>query len=771
MIRFIGKLAARFGRAIARAGLMAAVTLCTLASAQSTVNYSDMWWYPLESGWGLSLSHHNDQMFGVLYVYDTDGSPMWVTIPGGTFSNEMKLFVGDVYRTTGPSASSFPFDTTRVQHTKVGTATIQFTDANSALLQYSINGNSVQKLITRQSFGDWPSSYPFDATDIWWNPQESGWGLSITRQGGKAFSVAFIHDTNGRPVWVVGPSAIPQTQGFSTVRRYYNWDVYLTRGSPYNLPWRGAELSLTKAGTLIFEHGINSAIIEATLVFRLPSGASVARTVRPMERMSFGTPRVYPNKAIDTTPGHGSQGIPVNSKITVEMGRPLRLPVTGTGATATTKGFFLYDGPSPVIGRTNYVAGSIYTADDVYRTLEFYPSTDLKPETTYRAVIRGQTSTDGSPVEDVEWQFRTGAIPNYRDSPFILFSFRNHFAVEDALGSSPIIRALSEPAYSAFVVSRMISSDGPIHAGDNIWIASQAGIQEVSTSKTYRFAVLDREQMRYRQLVGQFTRTSTSAFRTYACTRDGVRCLIGSTQTDSSGKAIGSTIDVFSTSTGFVERTISIRDSRDGFLWLDAMVAGTDAIYAVFRSSSSETEIELAALSLATGQESGRLRVAAYAARGMAYEPSRGRLWLGTYSRTSPFYAINVIDTATLRSISRVPTGAFGSPGYGVSVIPGTQKLLALDVAHSNIQLLDGDGLALTATLPVPAGNAATITVNSMCVESNGARAWALLEPRGVVEILIEGNSLRLGRRLEVDPQYTGGSSVGDPIEQIKCLH
>ena len=72
-------------------------------------NYSDMWWNPNESGWGVTIADHETQLFAVYYSYDTDGSPLWFTVPGGTFTPDRRYFSGDLYRTTGPSFAG-PFD-------------------------------------------------------------------------------------------------------------------------------------------------------------------------------------------------------------------------------------------------------------------------------------------------------------------------------------------------------------------------------------------------------------------------------------------------------------------------------------------------------------------------------------------------------------------------------------------------------------------------------------------------------------------------------------
>ena len=63
--------------------LAMAMLLPLLAHAE---NYSDHWYNPSESGWGVTIADHDTQLFAVWYAYDTDGSPLWFTVPGGTFN-------------------------------------------------------------------------------------------------------------------------------------------------------------------------------------------------------------------------------------------------------------------------------------------------------------------------------------------------------------------------------------------------------------------------------------------------------------------------------------------------------------------------------------------------------------------------------------------------------------------------------------------------------------------------------------------------------------
>jgi Cytochrome C oxidase, cbb3-type, subunit III len=113
-------------------------------------NFSDLWWNESESGWGLNLVQHaSGQVFGVMYTYEAPDRPLWLVIPGGTWSSSMQ-FTGTLYRATGPLIGAF--DPTKVTVSAVGNATITFSDKDHGVLGFTINGATVTKSITRQSF-------------------------------------------------------------------------------------------------------------------------------------------------------------------------------------------------------------------------------------------------------------------------------------------------------------------------------------------------------------------------------------------------------------------------------------------------------------------------------------------------------------------------------------------------------------------------------------------------------------------------------------------
>lgn len=113
-------------------------------------DFSDLWFNPAESGWGLNLVQHaSGNIFGVMYTYEAPNRPLWLVIPGGSWTTSMQ-FTGGIFRVTGPLASAF--DSAKVIVRAVGTATLSFADRNNGVITFTIDGVTVTKTITRQPF-------------------------------------------------------------------------------------------------------------------------------------------------------------------------------------------------------------------------------------------------------------------------------------------------------------------------------------------------------------------------------------------------------------------------------------------------------------------------------------------------------------------------------------------------------------------------------------------------------------------------------------------
>jgi hypothetical protein len=146
-------------RALASAAVAAVLASpgATLAGSTTHPDYTDLWWNASESGWGVQVNLQADVIFLTLFVYGADGKPVFfvasdlrvapTTAPGET------LFTGTLYRTTGPAFSS-AFNPAAVGVQTVGSATLRFTSPTAGTLIYSVDGATVTKAITRQTWQD-----------------------------------------------------------------------------------------------------------------------------------------------------------------------------------------------------------------------------------------------------------------------------------------------------------------------------------------------------------------------------------------------------------------------------------------------------------------------------------------------------------------------------------------------------------------------------------------------------------------------------------------
>jgi hypothetical protein len=115
-------------------------------------DFTDLWWNPNESGWGLNLIQHaNGVIFAIWYTYDANGKMTWYHVPAGTWTDSM-TYTGTLYAVAGPAFSNPTFNASQVKRTAVGSATLSFSGYSNGTWSYSIDGVSGSKPITRLPF-------------------------------------------------------------------------------------------------------------------------------------------------------------------------------------------------------------------------------------------------------------------------------------------------------------------------------------------------------------------------------------------------------------------------------------------------------------------------------------------------------------------------------------------------------------------------------------------------------------------------------------------
>jgi hypothetical protein len=118
-------------------------------------DYTDQWFNPAESGWGLGVHQQGSVIFATLFVYGSDGNTTWFVAPDVEHvagSAGVDSFAGALYKTTGPVFTAAQFDSSAVRVTAVGTLAFNGQPDGTANVQYSVNSATVTKAIVRQSW-------------------------------------------------------------------------------------------------------------------------------------------------------------------------------------------------------------------------------------------------------------------------------------------------------------------------------------------------------------------------------------------------------------------------------------------------------------------------------------------------------------------------------------------------------------------------------------------------------------------------------------------
>jgi hypothetical protein len=151
-----------------------------------------LWWNPEAAGSGLDIQRTDEGLFLVWYTYREDRSPVWYTAQG---SVEAGRFDGDLleHRWSQDAYAG---------HAAVGTVSIEVLSPERLGLAFSLP----------EGEGQW-TLHPFlvdgrlpeiDHSGAWFQPQRSGFGLSLSHQGDFLFGAFFHYDHDGLPVWAVG---------------------------------------------------------------------------------------------------------------------------------------------------------------------------------------------------------------------------------------------------------------------------------------------------------------------------------------------------------------------------------------------------------------------------------------------------------------------------------------------------------------------------------------------------------------------------------------
>jgi alpha-tubulin suppressor-like RCC1 family protein len=237
-------------------------------------NYGDIWYSVGEDGHGMAMIQKGNLIFLAWYLYDAGGAPQWLVLPSGSWNSTFSEYSGPVYIPRGSFYAAYDERQFNVGN-PVGSVTLRFTGAGSAVLNYSVNGVSGSKNIVRFAFGQPASQAPGQYGDLWYGGAgNNGWGVSVSQQFGQLFVAWYTYDRDGKPLWFVVPA-----------------------GSFNNGLWTGTAYRTT--GTAVLGAAFNPALVRANPVgsvsiqFREIGTSTMTYDIEgqrgsyPLERLNF----------------------------------------------------------------------------------------------------------------------------------------------------------------------------------------------------------------------------------------------------------------------------------------------------------------------------------------------------------------------------------------------------------------------------------------------------------------------------------------------------
>jgi len=97
------------------------------------------------------------------------------------------------------------------------------------------------------------TSFSTDASDLWWNPDESGWGLNLVQQGNLIFATLYVYGADGRARWFVASDM--QAQQVAADRPYnFTGTLYETTGPVFSGPFNPGAVTRRAVGNVAFEY-------------------------------------------------------------------------------------------------------------------------------------------------------------------------------------------------------------------------------------------------------------------------------------------------------------------------------------------------------------------------------------------------------------------------------------------------------------------------------------------------------------------------------------
>lgn len=139
------------GTRVAASKATAATPVDSAHLSLTTTDFSDGWWVPAESGWGVNILHQESVMALAFYLYDGNNQPVWYLGRASFVSAELG-YQGTLSRSTGSGFGVVPYNPSAFTSTLVGSVSFRPTSIYDAVLTYNVGNTAITKNVTRIAF-------------------------------------------------------------------------------------------------------------------------------------------------------------------------------------------------------------------------------------------------------------------------------------------------------------------------------------------------------------------------------------------------------------------------------------------------------------------------------------------------------------------------------------------------------------------------------------------------------------------------------------------
>jgi YVTN family beta-propeller protein len=216
--------------------------------AHSPGPLSGIWFNPNESGWGINFTQRGTNVFAAWYTYDSAGNAKWYVAPNCTMPAQNSCS-GTLYQVTGPVFFGATFDPSKRNVTAAGSMSVNFSSNDAGTFTYNVGSVTRTVAIQREPLASGPAPQ-INYTDLWFNPNEPGWGIAITQQAGVIFAAWYVYDNSGNPTWFVVPNCPVDSTGNRCTSA-----VYRTTGPPLGTSFDSSQVQVIPAGNMVFNFG------------------------------------------------------------------------------------------------------------------------------------------------------------------------------------------------------------------------------------------------------------------------------------------------------------------------------------------------------------------------------------------------------------------------------------------------------------------------------------------------------------------------------------